>query len=48
MAEELPKSSRLFYDFYHFTNQGAEEVATIVFRHLESYLRRIYPDLVER
>jgi GDSL-like lipase/acylhydrolase family protein len=32
LARELPKDSRLFYDFLHFTNEGAEQVGDIVAR----------------
>ncbi len=35
LARELPKDSRLFYDFLHFTNEGAAQVGTIVSDHLE-------------
>jgi lysophospholipase L1-like esterase len=30
LANELPKTSDYFYDFYHFTNAGAEKTAEIV------------------
>lgn len=32
LAEELPKSSRFFYDYLHFTNAGAEAAANIAYR----------------
>jgi len=35
LARELPKDSRLFYDFLHFTNDGAAHVGAIVSAHLE-------------
>jgi lysophospholipase L1-like esterase len=38
-ARELPKDSRLFYDFMHFTNEGAVRLGEIVASHLEPYLR---------
>jgi lysophospholipase L1-like esterase len=34
LARELPKDSRLFYDFLHFTNEGAQRVGEIVAAHL--------------
>jgi lysophospholipase L1-like esterase len=34
LAREMPKDSRFFYDFLHFTNEGAVVVGDIVFRHL--------------
>ncbi|HKS77168.1 MAG TPA: SGNH/GDSL hydrolase family protein [Terriglobales bacterium] len=30
LAKEMPKSSRYFYDFVHFTNEGAQKVADII------------------
>jgi len=39
LARELPKDSRLFYDFLHFTNEGAAKVAEIVAQHLVPRLR---------
>jgi len=38
LAAELPKDSRYFYDFYHFTNDGARAVATVIHRHLAGYV----------
>lgn len=38
-ARELPKDSRLFYDFMHFTNEGAARLGVIVASHLEPRLR---------
>jgi len=38
-ARELPKDSRLFYDFIHFTNEGAARLGDIVATHLEAHLR---------
>jgi hypothetical protein len=31
LAHQLPKDSRYFYDFLHFTNDGALRVGDIVF-----------------
>jgi lysophospholipase L1-like esterase len=39
-ARELPKDSRLFYDFMHYTNEGAARLGDIVTTHLEPVLRR--------
>jgi hypothetical protein len=38
LAREMPKDSRYFYDFLHFTNDGAVRVGDIVFAHLQSSL----------
>jgi lysophospholipase L1-like esterase len=42
LARELPKDSRLFYDFLHFTNAGAERVGRIVATHLVAHVREKY------
>lgn len=34
LARELPKSSRLFYDYLNFTNAGAEAAADIAYREI--------------
>ncbi len=39
LAREMPKDSRLFYDFLHFTNEGAARVGDIVWTALEPHLR---------
>ena len=38
LARTLPKDSRLFYDFLHFTNEGATAVGDIVAAALEPHL----------
>jgi hypothetical protein len=35
LARELPKSSKYFYDLYHYNNAGAEEVAKILYKELK-------------
>jgi lysophospholipase L1-like esterase len=39
LAARMPKDSRLFYDFLHFTNEGSEVVGTIVATAIAPYLR---------
>ena len=39
LARELPKDSKYFYDFLHFTNEGAGRVGAIVASELEPFLR---------
>ena len=46
LAHALPKDSTLFYDFFHFTNQGADRVGEIVHDALASWLAARYPDRV--
>lgn len=43
LAHRLPKSSRLFYDHHHFTNDGAEAAATILASELCPHLQTRYP-----
>jgi hypothetical protein len=42
LARELPKDSRYFYDFLHFTNAGSERVGEIVAAHLLPYLEETF------
>jgi lysophospholipase L1-like esterase len=42
LAREVPKDSKYFYDFLHFTNEGAARVGAIVASHLAPYLRAKY------
>jgi lysophospholipase L1-like esterase len=39
LARALPKDSRYFYDFLHFTNEGSQQVGAIVATELLPYLR---------
>jgi lysophospholipase L1-like esterase len=43
LAAELPKDSRLFYDFIHFNNDGSAAVGRIVAGHLCPYLASRFP-----
>lgn len=44
LARELPKTSRYFYDFIHYTPQGAEATAEIISRSLCPALQAKYPE----
>lgn len=46
LAAELPKDSRLFYDFVHFNNDGSAAVARIVAGRLCPYLAARFPSHV--
>jgi lysophospholipase L1-like esterase len=48
LARGLPKSSRLFYDFVHFANDGAREVAALVARDLCPLLAQRFPEYAVR
>lgn len=43
LAREMPKDSRYYYDFYHFTNQGSEKVGEIIHRDLAPWLAAKFP-----
>jgi hypothetical protein len=47
LARELPKDSRYYYDFFHFTNAGAAAAAGIISRDLAPALARRFPEYVE-
>jgi len=38
LANKLPKDSKYYYDFYHYTNEGAEEISSILSKDLNDYL----------
>lgn len=44
----MPKSSRFFYDFMHFTPRGSERVAQIVTPPLCAHLGRVFPAYLAR
>ncbi|MCH2124412.1 MAG: SGNH/GDSL hydrolase family protein [Pirellulaceae bacterium] len=43
-AHGIPKNSRLFYDYHHFTNEGATVLAQLVAEALTTFLIAHYPD----
>jgi lysophospholipase L1-like esterase len=48
LARQLPKDSTFFYDFFHFTNEGADRVGAIVDDGMGRWLRARYPAYVTR
>lgn len=42
LSRELPKSSKYYYDFYHFSNEGNEKIAEIIYRRLCPFLAQNY------
>jgi hypothetical protein len=46
LAETIPKSSRYYYDLLHYTNDGAELLATKLHRDLMPILGDWYPELI--
>jgi lysophospholipase L1-like esterase len=38
LAAQLPKSSRYFYDVYHFNNEGCRRVSEIIYQNLKSQI----------
>ena len=48
LARKLPKNTYLFYDWFHYTNAGAAEVAKIVYSDLQPYLEKKFPGHVKK
>lgn len=42
LANKLPKSSKYFYDYLHYTNAGCKKVADIIYQDLSNYLKGNY------
>jgi lysophospholipase L1-like esterase len=42
LAQEMPKSSKYYYDWYHFTNEGSIKVAEIIYNNLYVYFKKKY------
>lgn len=40
LAVKMPKSSRYYYDYHHFTNDGADVVADLIRAELAAFLKR--------
>lgn len=47
LAGRMPKSSYYFYDMVHFTNEGAEKVASILYPDLNQYLSEKFPHYIK-
>jgi len=43
LAREMPRNSAYYYNYLHYTEPGAAEVAKIVDRHLAPWLAARYP-----
>jgi lysophospholipase L1-like esterase len=43
LAREMPRNSAYYYDYLHYTEPGAGEVAGIIYRQLQPWLARRYP-----
>ncbi|MFA4901529.1 MAG: SGNH/GDSL hydrolase family protein [Desulfobaccales bacterium] len=43
LARELPRNSAYYYDYLHYTEPGAAEVAAIIDRHLSPWLVQRFP-----
>jgi lysophospholipase L1-like esterase len=48
LAREMPKSSKYYYDYLHYTNEGAEKVAEIIYNNLYSFLTKKYKRYVKK
>lgn len=47
LAKKMPKNSKYYYDFYHFTNEGAEKAAEIIDHDLSPWLAAKFPQFVK-
>lgn len=43
LAAVMPKSSRYYYDFVHYTNEGTRKVVELIIQPLEAYLKNEFP-----
>jgi lysophospholipase L1-like esterase len=48
LASTMVKSSRFYYDTIHFTNEGADRVAALVYQELCPFLAARFPDRLSR
>jgi lysophospholipase L1-like esterase len=48
LGRELPKTSHYFYDYMHFTNEGAQAVADILYRDTCPGLQQTFPRYASR
>ncbi len=39
LAKRMPKNSRFYYDYMHYTNEGAEKVSEIIFEEIDNLLQ---------
>jgi lysophospholipase L1-like esterase len=47
LAREMPKSSKYYYDWFHYSNEGAEKVAEIIYNRLYPYLAKKYSNYLK-
>lgn len=48
LATKMPKDSSLYYDLFHFTNQGSEAVANIIFNDLKPHIKKNFPQYIPK
>jgi hypothetical protein len=46
LARKMPKSTEFYYDTYHYTNAGCQQVAEIVYRDLSPFLEKQFPQYI--
>jgi len=44
LARMMPKNSKYYYDTYHYSNEGSQKVAELIYSQLAPYLQEKYPD----
>ena len=42
LASDLPKNSRYYFDYIHYSNEGIEKVANIIYSHLYPFILEKY------
>jgi len=47
LATKMPKNSALYYDVMHYTNQGSEVVAKIIFNDLIPHIKKNFPQYIQ-
>ncbi|HYF30583.1 MAG TPA: SGNH/GDSL hydrolase family protein [Chitinophagaceae bacterium] len=47
LAAQVPKSTRYFYDVYHFNNEGCQKISTLLFDGLATHLAKKFPSHVK-
>jgi lysophospholipase L1-like esterase len=47
LAKKMPRDSAYYYDYLHYTDRGARQVATIIYQDLRPFLMQEYPEKVK-
>ena len=47
LARAMPKDSKYYYDYTHYTNEGAQKVASIIHQDLKGFLAEKYAEYLK-